>query len=64
MTKCKECDIVDLGVNRINIFGEVHELCPNCGNEDSVEEIDELEWADNMESADADFTNELQNDYE
>ena len=48
MTKCRNCDIVDLGINRVNKFGEMYELCPNCGMEDVVEEVSELAWAEEM----------------
>jgi len=66
MTKCNECDVVDLGVVETKTTYEVVYRCPNCGAEDSVEEIDELEWAEDMALADADFQNELleEEDYE
>lgn len=64
MTKCKNCDVVDLGINRVNKFGEVYELCPNCGLEDTVEEVDEITWQEDMALADADFQNELLEEYE
>jgi len=62
MTKCNNCDVVDLGINKIKQDDEIVELCPNCGMEDSVEEIDEIEWAENMALADADFQDELLED--
>lgn len=62
MTKCRECDVVDLGINHVTKNDEIFDLCPNCGAEDSVKEIDELEWAENMALADADFQNELLKD--
>lgn len=64
MTKCNECDVVDLGINRVIKDGEEYQLCPNCGSEDSVEEIDEREWAESMALSDADFQNELLEDVE
>lgn len=62
MTKCNNCDIVDLGINRVLKDNEEFQLCPNCGAEDSVEEIDELEWLEDMALADSDFQNELLED--
>ena len=64
MTKCNNCDVVDLGINHIIREDEVFELCPNCGAEDSVEEIDEIEWAEKMALSDADTQNELEEDWE
>jgi hypothetical protein len=64
MTKCNNCDVVDLGINHITKNDEIFDLCSNCGAEDSVEEIDEMEWAEDMEMAEADFLNELQDDCE
>lgn len=55
MTKCNSCDVVDLGVNHVTKNDEIYDLCPNCGAEDSVEEVDEIEWAESMELVDSDI---------
>lgn len=54
MIKCRECDVVDLEATVIVRNDEEYQLCPNCGAEDSVEEIDELAWEEEMALADAD----------
>ena len=59
MTKCSECDIVDLGISRVIKNGEEYELCPHCGAEDSVEEIAEADWLESMELDRAYLENEL-----
>lgn len=50
MTKCNECDIVDLGFTEVKKGYEIYHLCPNCGANDSVVEVDEIEWIENIES--------------
>lgn len=64
MTKCNNCDVVDLSINKVLKDDEEFQLCPNCGLEGTVEEIDEREWAESMALADADFQNELLEDIE
>lgn len=54
MTKCGDCGIVDLGITRIVRNDEEYELCPNCGAEDSVEDIEELNWIEDMEDVETD----------
>jgi hypothetical protein len=54
MTRCRECGVVDLGVNKIIRDEEEFQICPNCGVDDSVEEIDELDWEEDMLLAEAD----------
>jgi Zn finger protein HypA/HybF involved in hydrogenase expression len=48
MTKCDECSALDLGVIRVIKNDEEFVLCPNCGAEDSVRQIDELEFLDDV----------------
>lgn len=60
MTLCSECNIVDLGVTRIVKDGEEYILCPNCGAEDSVTEVDADLWAEDLIAADADLSNDLE----
>jgi hypothetical protein len=62
MTKCTECNVTDLGVTRIIRNEEEYILCPNCGAEDTVEEIDELEWAEEVALEAADLENDLLTD--
>lgn len=62
VTKCKECGVVDLEIYRVIKNNEEYQLCPNCGSEDSAEEIDGLEWQESMALADADLQNELLKD--
>lgn len=64
MTRCKECNIVDLGVTKFVKNGEEYVLCPNCGAEDSVEEIDELKWAEEMAQIEADHRTDIFRDDE
>lgn len=64
LTKCKECDVVDLGVNKVIRNDEEFQLCPNCGAKDSVEEINELEWEESMALENGDAQNELEDDCE
>lgn len=63
MTRCIECNIVDLGVTKVIRNESEYLLCPNCGADDTVEEIDELDWVEDMVQEDADFQNELNEDY-
>lgn len=58
MTRCTECAIVDLGVTRIVKDDEEYVLCPNCGSEDSVEEIDADLWAEEIAEDEADKLND------
>lgn len=62
MTKCNECHIVDLGVTRIIKNEEEYLLCPNCGSEDSVKEIEASEWAEQLALDEADLENQLNED--
>ena len=64
MTKCNDCGIVDLGITRVIKNDEEYELCPNCGAEDSVEEVDELDWIQDMEDTEADKVLELMEEFE
>ena len=59
MTLCNECSIVDLGVTRIVKDGEEYILCPNCGSEDSVVDVDADEWAEGIIAAEADLSNDM-----
>ena len=54
MIRCGECKTVDVEFLKFEMYGEECIVCPECGAEESAEEVDQIAWEEEMAEDEAD----------